>query len=86
MNEWMHACMQSEDIKFGPWGGNGGTTCDTSETQGINEIKIYHGNAIYGLIITYFINGEPQTLSVGDTRGELKQVRSYVRGNQLITI
>ncbi|RZS12468.1 hypothetical protein BHM03_00043931 [Ensete ventricosum] len=70
----MHPCMQSEAGKYGPWGGNEGSPWDISETKGITEIKIYYGDAIYGLVITYVIDGQPETLTVGSTIGESKQV------------
>ena len=75
----MHVFMQTNAIKAGPWGENGGSTWDTSETQGITRIKIYYGDGIYGLDITFVIDGKRQTLSVGSTGGNVwNEVRSYV--------
>ncbi|CAL9770018.1 unnamed protein product [Musa acuminata subsp. burmannicoides] len=57
-------------IKVGPWGGKGGSTWDTLVvTQDITHIKIYYGDVIDGLDITYVTNGKRQTLKVGDTIG-----------------
>ncbi|CAL9120031.1 unnamed protein product [Musa acuminata var. zebrina] len=63
--------MEHEAIMFGPWGGKGGSTWDTLETQDITRIKIYYGDVIYGLDITYVIDGKRQTLSVGGTGGNV---------------
>ncbi|URE45882.1 Mannose glucose-specific lectin, partial [Musa troglodytarum] len=52
-------------IKAGPWGGNGGILWDTGIVDSFIKFKVYYGDEIDGLDITYIQNRTIKTLRVG---------------------
>ncbi|URE44601.1 hypothetical protein MUK42_14408, partial [Musa troglodytarum] len=52
-------------IKAGPWGGNGGISWDTGIVDSFIKFKVYYGDEIDGLDITYIQNRTIKTLRVG---------------------
>ncbi|CAD5184891.1 salt stress-induced protein-like [Musa acuminata AAA Group] len=47
-------------VKEGPWGANAGNEFDTGRVDRFTKVKIYHGDVIYGLEITFVVDGKTQ--------------------------
>uniref|UniRef100_A0A804KUH5 Jacalin-type lectin domain-containing protein n=1 Tax=Musa acuminata subsp. malaccensis TaxID=214687 RepID=A0A804KUH5_MUSAM len=47
-------------VKEGPWGANAGNAFDTGRVDRFTKVKIYHGDVIYGLELTFVVGGKPQ--------------------------
>uniref|UniRef100_A0A804KUH6 Jacalin-type lectin domain-containing protein n=2 Tax=Musa acuminata subsp. malaccensis TaxID=214687 RepID=A0A804KUH6_MUSAM len=52
--------MQAKVVKEGPWGANAGNAFDTGRVDRFTKVKIYHGDVIYGLELTFVVGGKPQ--------------------------
>ena len=67
-------CTQGRMVKVGPWGGNGGNVWDMGQADHITKLRIYYGDNIVGLEITYILNGNSHTYKRGTTTGASKEV------------
>ena len=56
----IHARKQAKVVKEGPWGANAGNAFDTGRVDRFTKVKIYHGDVIYGLELTFVVGGKPQ--------------------------
>lgn len=65
-------------VKVGPWGGNGGNVWDMGQADHITKLRIYYGDNIVGLEITYILNGNSHTYKRGTTTGASKEVYLYI--------
>ncbi|CAL9058162.1 unnamed protein product [Musa banksii] len=61
-------------VKVGPWGGNGGNAWDMGQADHITKLRIYYGDNIVGLEITYILNGNSHTYKRGTTTGASKEI------------
>ncbi|CAL9198003.1 unnamed protein product [Musa hybrid cultivar] len=61
-------------VKVGPWGGNGGDAWNMGQADHITKLRIYYGNNIVGLEITYILNGNPHTGKYGTTTGPSEEI------------
>ncbi|CAL9198017.1 unnamed protein product [Musa hybrid cultivar] len=61
-------------VKVGPWGGNGGNVWDMGQADHITKLRIYYGDNIVGLEITYILNGNSHTYKRGTTTGASKEI------------
>ncbi|THU53957.1 hypothetical protein C4D60_Mb10t19910 [Musa balbisiana] len=56
-----YRCLQmGKVVKVGPWGANEGNAFDTGRVDRFTKVKIYHGDVIYGLEITFVVGGKTQ--------------------------
>ncbi|CAL9178100.1 unnamed protein product, partial [Musa hybrid cultivar] len=61
-------------VKVGPWGGNGGDAWNMGQADHITKLRIYYGDNIVGLEITYILNGNPHTGKYGTTTGPSEEI------------
>ncbi|CAL9058155.1 unnamed protein product [Musa banksii] len=56
-----YRCLQmGKVVKEGPWGANAGNAFDTGRVDRFTKVKIYQGDVIYGLKITFVVDGKTQ--------------------------
>ncbi|CAL9058156.1 unnamed protein product [Musa banksii] len=56
-----YRCLQmGKVVKEGPWGANAGNAFDTGRVDRFTKVKIYQGDVIYGLEITFVVDGKTQ--------------------------
>ncbi|XP_064986839.1 mannose/glucose-specific lectin-like [Musa acuminata AAA Group] len=66
--------IEGRMVKVGPWGGNGGNVWDMGQADHITKLRIYYGDNIVGLEITYILNGNSHTYKRGTTTGASKEI------------
>ncbi|URE46083.1 hypothetical protein MUK42_14411 [Musa troglodytarum] len=69
-----YRCLQmGKVVKEGPWGGNAGKQFDTGSVDRFINVKIYHGDAIYGLELTCIKDGRIETILIGEKKGRIRR-------------
>ncbi|CAL9102955.1 unnamed protein product [Musa textilis] len=61
-------------VKEGPWGGNAGKPFDIGSVDRFINVKIYHGDAIYGLELTCVKDGRIETILIGEKKGAYVEI------------
>ncbi|URE49693.1 hypothetical protein MUK42_33324, partial [Musa troglodytarum] len=65
----------SKVVKEGTWGGNAGNAFDTGRVDRFTKVKIYHGDVIYGLEITFVVGGKTQRpMVIGEKKRTSKEI------------
>ncbi|KAJ8478454.1 hypothetical protein OPV22_022188 [Ensete ventricosum] len=62
-------------VKVGTWGGNTGNAFDTGRVDRFTKVKVFHGDVIYGLEITFVVGGKTQPpVVIGDKKRASKEI------------
>ncbi|CAL9178080.1 unnamed protein product [Musa hybrid cultivar] len=61
-------------VKEGPWGANTGKPFDTGSVDHFTNVKIYYGDAIYGLELTFVVSGTIKTMLIGEKKGASEEI------------
>ncbi|CAL9102953.1 unnamed protein product, partial [Musa textilis] len=71
-----YRCLQmSKVVKVGTWGGNAGNKFDTGRVDRFTKVKIYHGDVIYGLELTFVVGGKTQPpMVIGEKKRASKEI------------
>ncbi|URE49690.1 hypothetical protein MUK42_33324, partial [Musa troglodytarum] len=71
----------SKVVKEGTWGGNAGNAFDTGRVDRFTKVKIYHGDVIYGLEITFVVGGKTQRpMVIGEKKRTSKEGKVVKEG------
>ena len=66
--------MQNGAIKVGAWGGNGGSAFDMGPAHRIISVKIFSGDVVDGVDVTFTSYGKTETRHFGGSGGTPHEV------------
>ncbi|RWW21725.1 hypothetical protein GW17_00014115 [Ensete ventricosum] len=66
--------MQNGAIKVGAWGGNGGSAFDMGPAYRIISVKIFSGDVVDAVDITFSYNGKTETRHFGGSGGNPHEI------------
>ncbi|CAD5184895.1 unnamed protein product, partial [Musa acuminata subsp. malaccensis] len=77
---------QGKVVKEGPWGANAGNAFDTGRVDRFTKVKIYHGDVIYGLELTFVVGGKTQPPMLIGTKKRASQEITLDEDEHFISI